>query len=129
MAELDALQKIYPQVLKHGGKLVIFSPQLPENSRKMAEENGYTFPLVHDKDLILSNELRLTHGFPKELSDLYAKFGLDIPKANGTDAWELPMPARYLVDNSGRIRDSAINPDYTKRPEPSDMLGLLATLF
>ncbi len=94
----------------------------------MAEENGFTFPLVHDKDLVLSDALRLTHGFPEELSDLYFKFGLDVPKANGMDTWQLPMPARYLVDNEGLIRDAAINPDYTVRPEPSDMLDLLKML-
>ena len=94
----------------------------------MAEENGFTFPIVFDKDHTLSNELRLTHDLPKELSDLYFKFGLDVPKANGTDVWQLPMPARYLVDNEGLIRDAAINPDYTKRPEPSEMLELLKML-
>ena len=122
------MQKIYPQVLDHGGKLIIFSPQLPEHSRKMAEENGFTFPLVYDKELTLSNGLGLTHGFPKELSELYLQFGLDVAKANDMDTWQLPMPARYLVDNEGLIRDAAINPNYAQRPEPTEMLDLLKML-
>ena len=38
------------------------------------------------------------------------------------------MPARYLVDKDGLIRDAEVNPDYTKRPDPEDMVGLLKML-
>ena len=128
MAELDALQQIYPEVLAQGGKMLIISPQLSANSLKMMEEHKLTFPIAFDRDNKLANELRLAHGFPPELSELYLQFGINVPKSNGTDSWELPMPARYLVDKEGLIRDTSINPDYTNRPEPSEMLSLLKAL-
>lgn len=94
----------------------------------MAADHNLTYPLIQDLDFKLADELRLTHGFPEDLSKIYLQFGIDVPKTNGNSNWKLPMPARYLVDNDGLIRDAAINPDYTKRPEPNDMLELLAML-
>jgi hypothetical protein len=35
------------------------------------------------------------------------------------------MPARYVIAQDGTILYSEINPDYTYRPEPSDMLPAL----
>lgn len=101
---------------------------MPEFSRKMIAEHELEFPLVHDERLILSNALRLTFEFPEDLARVYSDFGIKLPEINETENWTLPMPARYLVDNEGLIRDAAVNPDYTRRPEPRDMLELLEML-
>ena len=34
-------------------------------------------------------------------------------------AWVLPMPARYVVGTDGVIAYAEVNPDYTRRPDPS----------
>ncbi|WP_028220819.1 thioredoxin domain-containing protein [Paraburkholderia oxyphila] len=40
-------------------------------------------------------------------------------------AWTLPMPARYVIGQDGIVLYSEINPVYTQRPDPSDMLTVL----
>lgn len=35
------------------------------------------------------------------------------------------MPARYVVARDGTILYAEVNPDYTRRPEPEDMLPAL----
>ena len=35
------------------------------------------------------------------------------------------MPARYVVGQDGVIVYAEVNPDYTRRPEPEDMLPAL----
>ena len=40
----------------------------------------------------------------------------------------LPIPARCVVDRSGAIVYTAINPDYARRPELSDLLAVLDSL-
>ena len=94
----------------------------------MADEHSLAFPLVQDTNQKLADDLGIAHGFPEELSQLYLQFGINVPESNGSDEWKLPMPARYLIDNEGLIRDASINPDYTQRPEPSGMLSLLESL-
>ena len=52
--------------------------------------------------------------WPEELHDLYKSFGLDIPKFNGDDTWELPMPGTYVLDKDGTVKFAFANADYTK---------------
>jgi hypothetical protein len=35
------------------------------------------------------------------------------------------MPARYVIGKDGTILYSEVNPDYTHRPEPVDMIPVL----
>ena len=36
------------------------------------------------------------------------------------------MPARYVIAPDGVIVYAEVNPDYTRRPDPSDMLPAIA---
>ena len=35
------------------------------------------------------------------------------------------MPARYVIGQDGVILYSEVNPDYTRRPDPEDMIPVL----
>lgn len=35
------------------------------------------------------------------------------------------MPARYVIASDGTIVYAEVNPDYTRRPEPEDMIPVL----
>ncbi len=48
--------------------------------------------------------------------------GVDLPRFNGDNSWELPMPATFVVDRDGIIRWASVDPDYTVRPEPEQVL-------
>ena len=54
----------------------------------------------------------------------------DLEAINGESSWSLPMPvpARYVVGQDGVIAFTEVNPDYTHRPEPSDLLPVLDQL-
>ena len=77
---------------------------------------------------LLFGQLGLVFAFPQDLRDVYLQFGLDLPAHNGDDSWELPMPARLVVDRGGLIRDLEVDPDYTVRPEPEATLAALERL-
>lgn len=49
-------------------------------------------------------------------------FGVHLPRIHGDGQWNLPMPARSVVDTNGSIAYAEVNPDYTRRPEPADLL-------
>jgi hypothetical protein len=38
------------------------------------------------------------------------------------------MPARYVIGRYGVIAYAEVNPDYTRRPEPSDIFPVLDAL-
>jgi len=51
-----------------------------------------------------------------------------LEKRNGDSSWQLPMPARFVIDRGGVIRYAEADPDYTTRPEPEEAVAVLATL-
>jgi hypothetical protein len=52
----------------------------------------------------------------------------DLPAFNSDTSWTLPMPGRFVIGQDRVIRYAEINPDYTHRPEPADMLSTLRSI-
>jgi peroxiredoxin len=50
---------------------------------------------------------------------------LDIQAVNEASCWQLPIPARFVIDGSGVIRDVKADPDYRYRPEPSEVFDIV----
>lgn len=47
---------------------------------------------------------------------------------NGDPSWTLPMPARFVIGQGGVIAYREVNPDYTRRPDPEELLPVLKQL-
>ena len=104
------------------------SPQTPDNSLSTAEKNELEFDVLSDVGNKTADEFGLVFTLADELHDLYRSFGLDIPKFNGDDSWELPLPGTYVVDKDGTVKYAFANADYTKRAEPEDVISALKEL-
>ncbi|MBV8658656.1 MAG: AhpC/TSA family protein [Burkholderiales bacterium] len=123
--ELQALQAALPEFHKLGASLVAISPQIASNSRKSTRQNNLTFPILSDVKGKLSEAFGLKFKLPDYLVELYKGFKNDLPSFNDDPDWTLPMPARYVIDLDGTIVYAEVNPDYTQRPDPSEMLPAL----
>ena len=76
----------------------------------------------------VASQFGLVFTFPDDLRGLYSNFGIDLERFNGDDSWTLPMPARFILDQQGTILSADVNPDYTIRPEPGDIIETLKSL-
>jgi peroxiredoxin len=120
--ELQALQEALPAFRAAGASLVAISPQTRVNSRKSLRENALDFPILSDPHNDVAAAFGLRFALPDYLVDLYKSLGNQLPTFNGDDSWTLPMPARYVIGSDGIIAYAEVNPDYTRRPEPLEML-------
>jgi len=121
--ELQALQAALPAFRAAGANLVAISPQTRANSRKSVRENGLGFPILSDAANATAAAFGLRFRMQDYLIDLYRDvLRNDLPGFNGDDSWTLPMPGRFVIGSDGVIRYAEVNPDYTRRPEPADML-------
>ena len=84
--------------------------------------------MLDDAGHAWARQLGLVHALPDDLRKLYAGFGIVLPEFNGDESWELPLPARIVIDGSGVIRSIDADPDYTVRPEPEATLEALRGL-
>lgn len=104
---------------------MVLSPQFEKFSRMLVKKHGLRFPLLRDEGNRVAAECGLTFRLPDDLAALYAEFGIDLPRHNGNDAGVLPMPARFVLDPEGIVVAAEANPDYTRRPEPAEIVEIL----
>ncbi len=126
--ELKALEATRHEFEARGARLVAVSPQTRANSRKSQQQNGLGFPILTDQDGALAAAFGIRFKLPDYLIELYKTFGSDLPAFNNDPSWTLPMPARYVIAPDGVIAYAEINPDYTHRPGPSELLPVLDRL-
>ncbi len=126
--ELQALQAALPEIEARGASLVTISPQTPPNSRKSQRDNKLGFPILSDPKAEVANAFGIRFALPDYLIEVYKSFKTDLPLVNGDPSWVLPMPARYVIGSDGIIAYAEINPDYTQRPDPSELLPVLDRL-
>jgi peroxiredoxin len=122
------LEKAFPEIASFGASLVAVSPQLEEFNRRFARERRLTFQLLGDPGNRVARKFSLVFQLPEELRKVYLSFGVDLERFNGDESWTLPMPARFVIDQSGIIRSADVSADYTIRPEPGDTIKVLGCL-
>ncbi|NWA01708.1 peroxiredoxin-like family protein [Pseudomonas gingeri] len=123
--ELQALEEALPRFRALGANLVAISPQIKANSRKSVRQNNLTFPILSDTHNDVAAAFGLRFRLPDYLIELYRGFGNDLPTFNDDPAWTLPMPGRFVIAQDGRITYAEVNPDYTLRPDPEELLPAL----
>lgn len=123
--ELTALEEALPSFKAEGANLVAISPQNAVNSRKSVRTNKLSFPILSDTHNDVAAAFGIRFALPDYLVELYKNLKNDLPAFNGDNSWTLPMPACYVVGQDGTILYAEVNPDYTHRPEPQDMLPVL----
>jgi peroxiredoxin len=126
--ELQALQAASSAIEARGAHVVAISPQTAPNSRKSQRENKLSFPILSDEKSRVAAAFGLRFSLPDYLIELYKGFKDDLPAFNDDPAWVLPMPARYVIGTDGIIAYAEVNPDYTQRPDPAELLPVLDKL-
>lgn len=87
-----------------GIRPIAISVDSPEESRKLAEESGYTFTFLSDANAEVIRRYDLVHAGAGE---------------NGKD---ISRPAEFLVDSSGTVRWVNLTENYTVRARPEQIL-------
>lgn len=126
--ELRAYQRALHDIQEAGGQLIAVSPQTPDASLTMKEKNELDFLVLSDPNGNVAQSYKLIFKLPDYLIEIYKQFGFDLPNHNNNDTWELPVPATYIIDQSGNIRFASVDPDYTKREDPSKVVEVLKKL-
>jgi len=126
--DFQAVQAALPAIEARGARLIALSPQTAAKSRKARRDNKLTFPILADEKSRVAAAFGLRFSLPDYLVELYRGFRNDLPAFNDDPAWVLPMPARYVIGSDGIIAYAEVNPDYTQRPDPSELLLVLDKL-
>ena len=123
--ELQALEAARPQIEARGASLLAVSQQTAANSRKSQRQNKLGFPIMSDPGGDTGARFGVRWTVPPYLREIHRALGADLTQFNGDNSWTLSMPARYVIGGDGVIAYAEINPDYTRRPDPADLVPVL----
>ena len=127
--DLEALEAARPLIEAKGASLVALSMQNAPNSRRSMRENGLGFPILVDKHGTVADAFGLRFKLSTAVVKVYRNvLKNDIEAFNDDTSWSLPMPARYVIAQDGAIAYAEVNPDFTRRPDPSELFPVLDQL-
>jgi peroxiredoxin len=127
VGQLEAMNLLLPQIEQAGGSLIAVSPQTAQQSFFMADQHKLCFPLLSDAGNQVARQFGLVYRVPDDQQAIYRRSFVTLPFANGDSSWELPIPATFIVDRDATILYASADEDYTRRPEPEDILRQLTT--
>ena len=103
-SELRSIERSRDKLNEAGIRPVAISIDSPEESRNLAQEQGYTFTILSDPKTEVIKRYDLVHAGAGE---------------NGAD---IARPAEFLVDSSGTVRWVNLTENYMVRARPEQVL-------
>lgn len=126
--QLRGLQQALPEIEALGASLLAISPQLPDGSRAITDENGLTFEVLSDLNSTVASAYGITFTLPPTDQALFLEVGNDLREANGDSSWVLPAPATFVIATDGTIHHARVDPAYTTRITADEVLSALPTI-
>jgi peroxiredoxin len=126
--EIRALQRELASVEAAGAALVAISPNKPDVTLELIDDGELTFPVLSDQDNRVAKQFGIVYEMEEGMIDYYREIGRDVAGMNGSTAWELPVPATYVIDQDGVIRYAFVDLNHRVRAEPADVVASTASL-
>jgi len=124
--QVRALQAALPEIRERGASLVAISPQSSDHSLSLAEKAELEFDVLSDVDQRVIRDYRVQFTAPADLQAVHLEvFDVDLREHNADGSWRLPVPATFIIDQSGTIVTADVEADYRKRIEPSEIIAAL----
>ena len=114
---------MYTEIQAQGAEVFFIGPETRDDAMKLMEKQNASIPLLYDLDGSVMRSYGLSFELPTYLQPFLAAMGL--PEANPETGWRLPIPATYVLNQQGAVHARHVNPDYTSRMEPLDVIEAL----
>lgn len=126
--ELRALQAVKVEFDTLKANLVVLSPETRDLPRQLQRQLNLDLTMLADVDHGVAMSYGVLFRVPEETKAYHAGQGYDLGRRHGSTEWMLPIPATYVIDQGGVVRGAFVEPDFTIRQEPSDILATVRRL-
>jgi peroxiredoxin len=127
-AEIGAWAR-HRDALQHAGaRLIIVTPEAGGRMMALAELAGDAAVVLCDLNMGVALRNGLAFPVGRQVLDDFLADGLDLAEVNGTASGFLPVPATFLIDADRVVRFAFVDPDFTHRAEPADVLAALSAM-
>jgi peroxiredoxin len=123
---LRALQRLLPELKRAGVRVAAVSPQPRDMALAQGDRNLLEFDLLHDAQNRVARLCGLVYEMPAEWRRYCRGRGIDLARINGTERWELPLAATYLIRADASVAYASVEVDHTRRFDPAALMRALA---
>lgn len=123
--QLAAYQRMLPEIVAAGGRLIAISPQKPDGSLTITEKHALTFDVLSDAGNTVARHFGLVYTLQPDFRAALASFGIDFNAINGDDSGELPITATFVIGRDGRVILTYAETDFRKRLNPKIIIEAL----
>ena len=125
---LEALETALPTIEGAGGHLVALTPDTGEHFAETKRQRGLSYEILSDVDGAIGLQFGVLFRAPERYRELLLGLGIDLEERHGNAGWFIPIPATFVVEQSGVIRYAFVNVDFTRRAEPGEVVDVLRGL-
>ena len=124
--QLLAFERALPGIRSLGASVIAVAP---DDSEPTPNNSRLDFDLLTDADQSVIRAYRLHYRVPDEVRWIYTGvFDTDVSSFNADGSWNLPVPATFIVDRGGIVRNRHVTADYLRRMEPDEVVAALNAL-
>jgi peroxiredoxin len=127
-AGLRALHGATPSIRAAGARAIAITPETGDLPRNFKRDCRMDMEILSDLDLGVSLSFGLVSVVPAEIKSRFLRHGLDLFARHGFSFWMLPMPATYVLDQRGIIRQACVGPDSITGSKTATVLAALSEL-
>ncbi len=126
--QLRSYQRALAAFKAYNATLIAISPQTPDNSLTTLEQKNLDFPVLSDAGNRVARQYRLAYQVDRGVLETLRGLGIDLSIYNGDEAGELPLTGTFIIDRNSVIRWAAVEADFRRRPDPSQVVAALAAI-
>ncbi|MBX3178158.1 MAG: AhpC/TSA family protein [Candidatus Hydrogenedentes bacterium] len=123
---LAELRKIAAELAGMDVQLAGISPDKPEYLVEAKKKADLDFPIYSDSRLDLARAMGVAFKLDPETASRYRDH---LVESTGHDTGQLPVPAVFLIDESGKVAWVFSNPDYKVRLSNEDLIAAVKKAF
>ena len=121
--QLAELKSIEQDLVNEGYQVLAVSPESPKKLQSQKLETEFAVTLISDESLDAIRGFGVGYYVPNDTRKLY-KDRMDVNlTVDTTEQAVLPAPAIFILDETGTVQFSYVNPDYTVRPSAALVLS------
>ncbi|MEH2146563.1 MAG: hypothetical protein V7K63_00045, partial [Nostoc sp.] len=79
--------------------------------------------------LRIARQFGIVFQIPEHLRPMLHEKGHVLPRYNGDESFELPIPATFVVSQDGKVVYAFVDADYTNRLDPIEIVSILRNIL
>ncbi|MDP3667002.1 MAG: peroxiredoxin-like family protein [Sediminibacterium sp.] len=123
--QLKRLEDSLIYIKNKGASLIAITPEKPENISKTIEKTKASYSVLYDEGLKIMKLYDVAFAVDNNTVERYKKFGIDLTEVNGSNGANLPVPALFVINQSGKIVFRHFDPDYKNRVSVKEIVSHL----